>query len=350
MHKYQILKKIGCGSQATAYLVENTTDSRIYVLKQIFTHELSKSEQAEAFAETRVLSTLHHPNIIAFRDSFMHEESCCLVIEYASKGDLAQVIANATAPLAEDQIIHYFCGTVLALQYCHSRKVLHRDLKLENIFISEDNTVKLGDFGISRILRNTYEMVSTVVGTPCNLSPELVDNQPYDAKSDIWALGCALYELCTFNKPFSAKSMLELVLKISDPHPITLPTTYNSEIQQLVDQMLQIEPKLRPSATEILAVPLIRKYYQLSTKRDTIAYNTQNVTELSKWLKEKREEIDRLQRLAKGIDNAHTKVSEEKQLPKVRDCGHIQRKKKTTSSTDAAIIINCIYRYKERNS
>jgi NIMA (never in mitosis gene a)-related kinase 1/4/5 len=102
----------------------------------------------------------------------------------------------------------------LALEYVHGRKVLHRDLKTQNIFLTGNNTVKLGDFGISKVLENTNRAAMTVVGTPYYMSPEVCQNSPYSYKSDVWALGCVLYELCTLKHAFSADNLLGLVYKI----------------------------------------------------------------------------------------------------------------------------------------
>ena len=85
----------------------------------------------------------------------------------------------------------------MTLEYIHGRKVLHRDIKVSNIFLSKNNTVKLGDFGISKVLESTQEIANTVVGTPYYMSPEVCENKPFSFKSDVWALGCVLYELCT---------------------------------------------------------------------------------------------------------------------------------------------------------
>lgn len=114
----------------------------------------------------------------------------------------------------EDEIFNWFVQICLALEYVHGRKVLHRDLKCSNIFLTGNNTVKLGDFGISKVLENTNQAAMTVVGTPYYMSPEVCQNHPYTFKSDVWALGCILYELCTLKHAFAADNLLGLVYKI----------------------------------------------------------------------------------------------------------------------------------------
>ena len=102
----------------------------------------------------------------------------------------------------------------MAIQYMHERRVLHRDLKTSNIFLTSNNIIKLGDFGIARVLDSTLEQAKTVVGTPYYMSPEVCENKPYSYASDIWALGCVLYETCTLEHAFKASNLLGLVFKI----------------------------------------------------------------------------------------------------------------------------------------
>lgn len=124
----------------------------------------------------------------------------------------------------------------------HDRKVLHRDIKCQNIFLTRDNIVKMGDFGIARVLNNTKENAKTMVGTPYYLSPEIVENRPYSFKSDIWSLGVVLYELCTLKPPFDASSLHFLALKIVRGVYPPLPTHFSRDMKELVKQMLSTNP------------------------------------------------------------------------------------------------------------
>ena len=102
----------------------------------------------------------------------------------------------------------------LAIKHCHDRKILHRDLKTANIFLTKKEFVKLGDFGIARVLSNTRSNAKTVVGTPYYLSPEIIESSPYSFKSDIWSLGVILYEMCALVPPFNAQSLHQLAQRI----------------------------------------------------------------------------------------------------------------------------------------
>lgn len=145
-------------------------------------------------------------------------------------GDLSFHIKRRQAKgerFTETEIFNWFVQLCLALEYIHGRKVLHRDLKSQNVFLTGNNTVKLGDFGISRVLENTTTSAMTVVGTPYYMSPEVCQNMPYTFKSDVWALGCVLYELCTLKHAFSADNLLGLVFKIVQDKYEPIPDCYS---------------------------------------------------------------------------------------------------------------------------
>ena len=123
-----------------------------------------------------------------------------IIMEYCEEGDLDFHIKQQKKlkkPFPEKVICNWFIQMAMAINYIHKKKILHRDIKCQNIFLTSNGTLKLGDFGISKVLQNTLERAATVVGTPYYMSPEMYENRPYTHKSDIWALGCILYELCT---------------------------------------------------------------------------------------------------------------------------------------------------------
>ncbi len=141
----------------------------------------------------------------------------------------------------------------LALKHCHDRKILHRDLKAQNIFLTAKNYVKLGDFGIAKVLEHTMDQASTVVGTPYYLSPEMIQSRPYSYESDVWSLGVLLYEMCALRPPFDAGSLAELAQKIVRGTYLPLPSHFSSSMKSLVGQMLCLDPEKRPSVNQILS-------------------------------------------------------------------------------------------------
>lgn len=134
----------------------------------------------------------------------------------------------------------------MALEYVHGRKILHRDLKSQNIFLTANNTIKLGDFGISKVLESTCDQALTVQGTPYYMSPEVCQSKPYTYTSDVWALGCILYELCTLKHAFSAENLLGLVFKIVQDKQEPISNEYSADLRNLVSLMLNKDEKKRP--------------------------------------------------------------------------------------------------------
>ena len=141
---------------------------------------------------------------------------------------------------------------VSAIYYIHSLKIIHRDLKPSNIFITSDGRLKLGDFGISKLLEKTNDVALTQIGTPLYMCPEVCENHPYTNKSDIWSLGCIVYELATFEKPFMAGSLIALAFKIIDEKPKEIGERYSKFFKDLVDSMMQKLPAYRISAKELM--------------------------------------------------------------------------------------------------
>jgi len=182
-------------------------------------------------------------------------------MDFADGGDLYTKIAQRKKMgklFSEEQAITWFLQMALALKHIHSRHILHRDLKTQNIFLTAKGEVKIGDFGIARILQHTYDLVKTAIGTPYYLSPEICQEKPYNQKSDIWSLGCILYELLTLRHAFDANSMKGLVLKILRGVYPPISTTYSEDIRNLVGELLIKDPNKRPSIRQILDKPFLK--------------------------------------------------------------------------------------------
>nr|XP_033798097.1 serine/threonine-protein kinase Nek1 isoform X2 [Geotrypetes seraphini] len=260
MEKYAKVNKIGEGSFGKAILVRSKEDGKHYVVKEINISRMSNKERQESRKEVAVLANMKHPNIVQYKESF--EEGGCLyiVMDYCEGGDLFKRInAQKGVLFSEDQVMDWFVQICLALKHVHDRKILHRDIKSQNIFLTKDGTIQLGDFGIARVLNSTVELARTCIGTPYYLSPEICENRPYNNKSDIWALGCVLYEMCTLKHAFEAGNMKNLVLKIirGTFPPVSL--HYSYDLRNLVSQLFKRNPKDRPSVNSILEKMFIVK-------------------------------------------------------------------------------------------
>ncbi|XP_032874184.1 serine/threonine-protein kinase Nek1 isoform X3 [Amblyraja radiata] len=260
MDKYTKVNKIGEGSFGKAILVTSNENGRQYVIKEISISRMSNKEREESRREVAVLANMKHPNIVQYKESF--EESGCLyiVMDYCEGGDLFKRINTQKGILfPEEKILDWFVQICLALKHVHDRKILHRDIKSQNIFLTKDGTVQLGDFGIARVLNSTVELARTCIGTPYYLSPEICENKPYNNKSDIWALGCVLYEMCTLKHAFEAGNMKNLVLKIIRGSYPPVSVHYSYDLRNLMSQLFKRNPRDRPSVSSLLQKPFLVK-------------------------------------------------------------------------------------------
>ena len=289
---YKIINFLGEGSFGRAYLAQCDNDNNKYVIKQITLEGMDDEEKRETFNEAKILKKLDHPNIIKFKEVFLQRQpkpALNIVTEYADGGDLGQKIEKQKkikVPLSEAQILDYITQICLALQHIHKKKIIHRDLKSGNIFLMKSGIVKVGDFGIAKGLQSTWEKAKTFVGTPYFLSPEIINNQPYDNKSDIWALGVLLYELMTFQMPFNAVSLPMLSIKINRGVYKAPPSTYSSDIRNLLKKCLTVNPDKRPSIDEILKLPLIKN--RINNFLKEVQYDQDLHTTIAKKYKEER--------------------------------------------------------------
>jgi len=197
----------------------------------------------------------------------------CIIMEYADGGDLAQRIEHQTAmktPFPEHQVLDWFVQICLALKHAHDRLILHRDLKPQNIFLTVKNFVRLGDFGISRVLTNTQSVASTCVGTPLYLAPELCEGRSYKEKGDVWSLGAILYELCMLSPPFTANTMPALVMRICHDEPLPIAGDYCDETKAVALKLLCKNPDERPRVHDVLAMHFIKSRIEVFLDPDAI--------------------------------------------------------------------------------
>jgi len=249
------------------YLVNSIETKRQYVLKRINFEHMPEKDREHTMMEVDMLRSMNHPNIVKYKDHLMDDQNLYIIMGYCEGGDLHAKIKEANKAgthFSEDQILKWFVQMTLALSHVHSMKVLHRDLKTQNIFLTrESKVIKLGDFGISKVLDGTIDMAKTVIGTPYYMSPELCSNQPYGMQSDVWALGCILYEMCVLKHAFDATNICGLIFKILNGTFPPISDQYSEEIRDLVSKMLSREPKERPTLVQILKMPLITRAMKL---------------------------------------------------------------------------------------
>lgn len=191
-----MISQIGKGSYGRALKALDKSKNMIVVIKSIDVSLLSNKQRTDALNEVNVLRNIRHPFIVRHFDNFMDKSNLCLTLEFADGGDLAMRISNNRSRhqfYSEPQICRWFTQILLGLSYIHSKNIMHRDLKPQNILIMlHEDRALIGDFGICRVLSSKNELASTMIGTPYYLSPEIFQHRPYSLKSDIWSLGCLL--------------------------------------------------------------------------------------------------------------------------------------------------------------
>ncbi|XP_038057121.1 serine/threonine-protein kinase Nek1-like isoform X3 [Patiria miniata] len=260
MNKYSKKKKIGEGSFGKALLVVHKETGKEYVIKEINVSKMKRKEKEESKKEVAVLRKMKHPNIVSYQDSFEELGNLYIVMDFCDGGDLYKAINGRRGVLfPEDQVLDWFVQICLAIKHVHDRKILHRDIKSQNIFLTKKGIVKLGDFGIARVLNSTVELARTCIGTPYYLSPEICENKPYNNKSDIWALGCVLYEICTLKHAFEAGNMKNLVLKIIRGSYPPVSPRYSYDLRNLIALLFKRNARDRPSVNTVLKKPFVQR-------------------------------------------------------------------------------------------
>ena len=258
MPEYTKVRLLGAGAHGKCYLARDETGKKV-VIKQTDMRHLDEYEMTNAVLEGKLLEAFRHPYIIRFLDVYRTlTGKLCIVMENAGAGDLATRIVNQKGVrIPEDQIIDWFIQLALAVKHVHDRKVIHRDIKSQNIFMTESGQIKLGDFGIARTLDYTGQMATTCVGSPLYLSPEIVIGNPYNFKSDIWSMGVVLYEMCELKVPFNAQSLTGLVVKIAKGNFEPMDDFYSLSMYNLVLMCLSMDPNDRPNINTILQLPML---------------------------------------------------------------------------------------------
>ena len=262
MENFEILEKLGEGYYSTVYKVKRKIDNEIYALKKVKLLNLNEKEKTNSLNEVRILASIKSKYVISYKEAFFDEKDSTLgiVMEYADNGDLYQKIVEYKKRkiyFEEIDIWKIFIQLVKGLKALHDLRILHRDLKSANVFLFKNGNAKLGDLNVSKVAKRGLGYTQT--GTPYYASPEIWKDLPYDNKSDIWSLGCVLYEMITLHPPFIAKNMDDLYKKVLSGDVSALPNKFSNDLYEVVCLLLKINQNKRPNCNEILNNALIKK-------------------------------------------------------------------------------------------
>lgn len=257
--KYEVLRTIGKGKFAIVYRAKKIDDESVVALKRISVDMMNDKAREKCLKEVRLLQTLDHTNIIRYIDSFITDNDLMIVYEWAAAGDLKRQLRKAQdrgVGFDERIIWKYFSQISNAIQHMHDKRIMHRDLKPANIFLTLDGTIKVGDLGLSRELSEHTMQAHSKVGTPLYMSPEVLKGEGYDFKSDIWSMGCLLYELAMLKSPFKSEglNLYSLFQKISSGDYQPLPDDYSDTLRQLTYSMMATRSEDRPEIGHVCKV------------------------------------------------------------------------------------------------
>ena len=262
MNDFQIISKLGEGAYSTVFKVKRNIDQKIYALKKVKLLNLSEKEKENSLNEVRILASVKSNFVVSYKEAFFDEKdnTLCIVMEFADRGDLYQKIVQhkkSAKFFEESDIWRIFIQLVKGLKALHVLKILHRDMKSANVFLFSNGSAKLGDLNVSKVARRGLGYTQT--GTPYYASPEVWKDKPYDHKSDVWSLGCVLYEMITLRPPFRAQDMEGLFNKVCKGQYSRIPERFSDDLFQVVQFLLQVNPSSRPSCEQILNHPVVMK-------------------------------------------------------------------------------------------
>ena len=256
MENFDIVCKLGKGGFSKVYKVKRKIDNQIYSLKKVQILNLSEKQKLSSLNEIRVLASIKNKYIINYKEAFIDEKDCslCLVTEFADDGDLEQKIIyykQNDIYFEEKDILKIFIQIVKGLKSLHDMGIMHRDIKSSNIFLFSNGMAKLGDLNICKILSDD-NLGRTQTGTPAYAAPEVWMEKPYGLKSDIWSLGCVLYEMITLKCPFREDNMVKLYNKVLVGEYKDIPNNFSDELKWILKQMINTEINNRFSCYDIL--------------------------------------------------------------------------------------------------
>jgi NIMA (never in mitosis gene a)-related kinase len=262
LNNYEEIDQIGSGALGDVVLYKRKSDNLLVCLKFINLLKAGVKNISELETEANLLKQLKHPNIVQYIDHFPHKKNLVIVMEYIEGITLKQLVKDHQQEkkvFPEQLILQIFFQIVSALSYCHSQKVIHRDIKPEHILLTNNYQIKLIDFGLSKQIEKSSQFNKTQVGTIIYMSPEMIKEENYSYHTDIWSLGCLIYELMKLDHPFSDNPLKYLALIQSNTQPQYNTLSFSSELITLIKQMIVYDPSYRISIEKLEISPFLLK-------------------------------------------------------------------------------------------
>ena len=281
---FEILSQLGKGSFGAVYKVLRKTDNKIYAMKIVNIPNLSQKEINNSLNEIRILASIHNPHVVSYHEAFYSEntKTLHLIMDYLDDSDLENKIISykkSNKQFLEKEIWKIFKQIVIGLKSLHDNKIIHRDLKSANIFLDKNGICKIGDMNVSKVIKNSI-LNNTQTGTPYYASPEIWNDKPYNFKTDIWSLGCILYEICTLKPPFIGKNFEDVYNKITSGKFKVIPGIYSHSLRNVINNLLKVRSDERPNCDILLkwmdTMP-IKSFFRDFDEEEIFNYGNSNI-------------------------------------------------------------------------
>ena len=258
--EFDLIELVGQGNYGRVYKAMHKKTGKIYSAKIAY---IEKTNEVESFKkEINILSQCNNQYIVHYYGSYIKGHQIWIILEFCDGGSLFELIKILPRNLNEEEIASLIYMILKGLVFLHENKKIHRDIKTENILLTHKGIAKLADFGVSTQLMHSFSKKITKIGTPFYMSPEVILQNKYDYKCDIWSLGITTIEMAEGEPPF-AKVKGYWVLKKIITHPpkgLKNKEKWSNEFNNFVEKCLIYDPEKRPSAKELLQHPFILKY------------------------------------------------------------------------------------------
>ena len=335
LEDYEILQQLGKGGYGFVAKVKSKKNHKIYAMKMIdFDKAKDPSAKQFAMSEIMLIQGLNSPHIIKYYHNFMIQNKMYIIMDFMNNGDLSGYVKaymEMNQPIPENQILELFYQCISALCYIHKCNIIHRDIKPQNLFMTETKDIKIGDFGISTIKSNK-QANSVTIGTQRYMAPEMFGNQVYDSKIDVYALGCSFHLMCYFALPREIVVFQETygpraeLMDVSKDKFKNL-NYYSQDIYKLIHWMIERDPNKRPKTEDVLNY--VKRLYNIKNKQNgsiACAYNCLYSYKNLTFFLEKQKPMLSQQLLQKPIVNSFifylssiTNINQEEVLSGLRD-------------------------------